>query len=237
MLQSIPLRRIVTCGFVMFTLLVVTTNARADQTFNFANVSPASGSQIAYTDWQAAGRYVTFTIQPDSNYPCASEYYYLEVNGTRAGRLSNNCTASVYLSTVGSYSWRVDLYVFETGTSVTGPVSSFSVEPEQEPVVIPPAPQDTTPPRIRTELTRATFPGTAQLLFFANDNSGAASLAFSVAGNGVHWTKTLRNVSVIGSYYSEPWKPPRRGTYVFCMGAVDAAGNQSGTSCSKVIVT
>ena len=73
-----------------------TASTRADA-YDFANLEPANGSTIAYADWYNAGSYVRFTIKPDSNHPCASEYYYLEVGGRRVGRFGDSCSTSVYL--------------------------------------------------------------------------------------------------------------------------------------------
>lgn len=248
-------------GYVLLATLAIATtlsnvgDARSDDSFNFATLTPANGGHIAYTDWIAGGRYVQFTIAPDSNHPCSSEYYFLEINGVRAARASNNCSASVYLPSPGLYSWRIVLYLFESGTSVTGGVSTFTID---EPLPVPPPPTVTTSPPVTTSPTITTPTDTTapvvhaflsagyvgrkvEIEFSVKDNSGAARVAIGVAGpSGTSLgAKSTGNIVADGRPVFIQWLIPRSttpGMKTFCVGALDAAGNEARQRCATLNV-
>jgi hypothetical protein len=64
------------------------SGASVGDSYDFANLTPSNGASIAYSDWYNAGSYIRFTIKPDSNHPCGSEYYWLEVNGRRLAQFA-----------------------------------------------------------------------------------------------------------------------------------------------------
>src|SRR5262249_46682800 len=156
-------------------------------------------------------------IQPDSGYACGSEPYFLEVNGVRAGRFNTSCSVSVYLPTPGRYSWRTILYIYETATTVTGSVTTFTIASA---AVAPPAtnttPADTTAPAVAAVHSTLTVGRTGRLLYRVSDNSGAATVALGVfSGPTEVWSKTLPSVQAPAPspLYYVPWRPARRGTY------------------------
>jgi hypothetical protein len=219
---------------------LIPVSALGDPSVDFVNLTPAAGTQIAYGDWIGAGQYVQFTIKPDSNYPCASEPYWLDINGQRAVQFSAACTASVFLSTPGTYSWSTTLFIFVRGTAITDSASTVTIDnppPVTAPVVVAPS-ADITPPRVRALATSATVGQVAHLLFTASDKSGASTLFFVVIGHGrTGWKKTLADATVrSGVRYSVAWRPASAGLYAFCLAAVDATGNKSATSCAAVTV-
>lgn len=229
-----------TCA--LLAAFLSSAGSAAADTFNFTNLSPAANSHISNADWLAAGRYVTFAITPDTNYPCGSEYYWLEVNGQRLARFGVGCTASIFLPTTGIYSWRTDLYVFETGVAVNGQVTTFTVD---QPVAIAPprgaAPSlNTTPPVVRAIRSFGVRGTTARIAFTVRDDSGAAKIAI-VVGQPGRILKRLTTGLVVanGTPVSVPWwirAGLPRGQQIFCLAAVDAAGNVSNKSCSTFTI-
>jgi hypothetical protein len=228
------------------------TVARAD-TYDFANLTPTDGSTISYANWFSAGGYVSFTIMPDSNHPCGSEYYFLEVNGRRVAQFSSACSASVYLPTPGRYSWRTILYVFETATTVTGSqVSTFTVAPASATPVaptttssttpsttIPREPADTISPKVSALQATLTAGKSGHVRFRVSDNSGVASVALGVyEGKAEVWSKVYRSAQADAPspVFFATWRPSRVGRYSFCVLAQDAAGNHSRASCATVTV-
>jgi hypothetical protein len=225
-------RRWLLLGAVLCLATVVGPAAQSRATYDFQNLSPPNGATISYSDWVNAGNYVTFTIQPDSNYSCGSEPYLLYVNGVREGRFDTNCSASVYLRTPGSYAWRTDLLAFDATPPIAaiGSTTTFTVAG---------APADTTAPVVLAVHSTLNVGRTGRLLYRVSDDSGVASVALGVlSGKTPVWSKTLPTVQVRAPspLYSAAWRPARRGIYVFCVVAKDAAGNPSRPSCATVRV-
>jgi hypothetical protein len=218
--------------------------AHGDQSFNITNLTPANGSTIAYSNSSSDGQDVTFTTQPDSEFPCGSDDYWLIVNGRQAARFSNGCTASVFLGP-GQYSWQAVLYDAENGT-LNGPVSTFTIELQPSPPTTStatPAPRSRPPVRSRPPAVKALASALAvnrkgRLFFRASEALGSANLALEVfSGRREIWRDVLNDAGITpGVTYHATWRPSRVGTYRFCILARDAAGNRSATSCAAVRV-
>jgi hypothetical protein len=225
--------------------LVAVDAAHGDQSFNITNLTPANGSTIAYSDWSSAGRYVTFTIQPDSQFPCGGADYWLIVNGHQAAQFSNGCTASVLLATPGQYSWQTDLYDAENGI-LNGPVSTFTIELQPSPPTTStatPAPGSRPSLRLRPPALKALTSSLAvnskgRLFFKVSAALGSANLVLRVfSGRREIWRDVLRDAGIKpGVTYHATWRPSRVGMYRFCILARDAVGNRSATSCAAVSV-
>jgi hypothetical protein len=221
--------------------------------FQAQNLAPANGAAISYLEWLDADCYVTFTVQPADGYPCADENYVIELNGSQAGTFGENCSTSVYLPRPGFYSWQTVLNISETGTSVPGAVTSFTIiafpahfpaQPRPHHLRRPPRPAsnttaaDTTPPVVIAADSTLIVGRTGKLYYLVSDNSGAASVALSVFGGATKvWSRNLRAIQAIAPAPVDhfPWTPTRRGTYRFCVAAKDPTGNRS-QSCATVSV-
>jgi hypothetical protein len=100
---------------------------------------------------------------------------------------------------------------------------------------------DTERPRVRALPSTARVGKPVRLLALASDDSGAFSLGGSVF-------RGTRNLFSVRSHYIRQDKRPlhyylqfsrprlARGTYRFCLRALDRAGHQSGISCSTLRV-
>lgn len=76
-----------------------------------------------------------------------------------------------------------------------------------------------------------------RLRFRVSDDSGKAALALSLykGKRTIAWrTSALKLVSARHTY-SLSWKPQLLGDYLFCVGALDAAGNRR-SDCAKVTI-
>ena len=76
-----------------------------------------------------------------------------------------------------------------------------------------------------------------RLRFRVSDNSGKAALALGLYKDKqtITWhTIALKPVSAHRTYFLT-WKPRLLGAYLFCVGAVDAAGNRR-ADCAKVTI-
>jgi hypothetical protein len=76
-----------------------------------------------------------------------------------------------------------------------------------------------------------------RLHFRVSDNSGKAALALSLykGKRTVAWHTTALKLVSAHRTYSLTWKPLRLGDYLFCVGALDAAGNRR-SDCAKVTI-
>jgi hypothetical protein len=221
--------------------------ARAD--YAFTPSTPANGQVIPYSDWIAGGRYITFTVVPDPNYPCnAFNEYYVEINGQRVARVGDGtCEASIYLATTGQYSWRVDLYIYNTATTVTGgQINSFTVAAETAasattttaPDDTGAAAQDTTPPRVQAVAAEIRVGKTATLKYYVADNSGSADVTLWIDRGSVSslvWSAD-HQLDLFASLHTAAWRPKVVGTYRFCVSATDRQGNTSRDSCARIVV-
>lgn len=229
---------------VAASALSLASPAAAD--FTFTPGTPANGATISYNDWYAAGSYITFSVNADPNYPCGTfNLYFLEINGTRVGQFSNNCTISVYLRTPGRYSWRVILYVYNTATTVTGnTISTVTIGAPVAPPIPAPAPVETTPvpyspPRVKAEAATARVGRPARLLFQASDESPSKSdvtVWVQQKGRIVWETDRSASLPTFPGTFSATWTPRKPGTFQLCVSATNVDGDQSKTSCAKITV-
>lgn len=242
-------RALVALAAASIVVLALVGSAIARLTYDFANVTPADQSQIAYADWYAAGSYVRFTIRPDSNYPCNIGIYELLINGRSLGRFSSNCSMSAYIPSPGRYSWRTQLYIYDLGTSVGGPITTFTIAAQPAPPPPPPPPpppstsvpsgtQDTTSPVVKAHGAVARVGQLVRLIAIVRDNSGRATFSAGVFRGQrrvVNRTGKLTGVRTAKRVVLA-WIPLTAGRYTFCVLATDDAGNVSKTSCAPVTV-
>jgi len=214
--------------FAVAIALSAASTGKADS-YGVANLTPAIGSTISYDDWQAAGRYVTFVVRPDAQFPCGAADYVLEVNGVRVGRFAANCGTRAYLATPGVYSWRVLLLVPELGTGVAGSVTQFAV-----------ANLDQRPPTVVAFDGRGRVHHRTYLTFRAWDDSGVESVTVVLKPLGStvplkRWKYPLG--SSTGLITRVAWVPPKAGRFLFYVAAQDQMGSRVRSRCAALTIS
>jgi hypothetical protein len=76
-----------------------------------------------------------------------------------------------------------------------------------------------------------------RLRFRVADNSGKAALALGLykGKRTITWRTTALKLVSARRTYVLTWKPKLAGDYLFCVGALDAAGNRR-SDCAKVTI-
>jgi hypothetical protein len=140
----------------------------------------------------------------------------------------------------GTYRWKASFYVHACVSVSSGaPICSTVYSPSGGPLQSFSIATDATPPRVHAVAGAARVGRPSHILFTASDNSGYATLALTISSaTRVVWRTTYNRSPVqSGRTYQATWTPPRVGAFTFCIGAVDAAGNESNPSCARLTVT
>ena len=85
--------------------------------------------------------------------------------------------------------------------------------------------------------TSGTLLHSLRLHFRVSDNSGKAALALGLykGKHTITWHTTALELVSAHRTYSLAWTPKLVGDYLFCVGALDAAGNRR-SDCAKVTI-